>query len=290
MTSGPVQPQCFLSMNEPIPSMSAAGSERVKVTQRKFRSFCAVNSLSSTITISGKPRIGSSRTERAAERRDVAVAVRGTDRPLDRQDARQHHAGIAEAVGQAQAGGQLGGQRAPHRARGRDHDLRALVQPVARVVERVDRRPGLEVQVGRPVDPLEQVARGTPGCRGCRATGRLRGRRSSRYFASDSCPWPRRALAMVRISCGRRTVGIGHVALAGDGQEQRVDAGGVDGVDGVDARDHAGDDRPGQLVDQGAEGRVFLRRPSHRRERPDGTVAVIDAFDLQAPGKSCLRL
>ena len=33
-----VQPQCFCSMNAPMPSMSAAGFERVNVTQRKFRS------------------------------------------------------------------------------------------------------------------------------------------------------------------------------------------------------------------------------------------------------------
>ena len=60
-----------------------------------------------------------------------------------------------------------------------------------------------------------------------------------------------------------------------------MDAGGVDGVDRVDAGEHARDDRPGQLVDQGAERRVFLGRPSHRGERPDGPVAVIDAFDAQ---------
>ncbi len=59
MTRGPVQPQCLLWMNSPIPQMSAAGSERVKVTHKKFRSLRAVNSLSSTTTISGKRRIGS---------------------------------------------------------------------------------------------------------------------------------------------------------------------------------------------------------------------------------------
>ena len=59
MTSEPVQPQCFWSMKAPMPSMSAAGLERVKVTHTKFRSLRAVNSLSSTITISGKPRISS---------------------------------------------------------------------------------------------------------------------------------------------------------------------------------------------------------------------------------------
>ena len=95
---------------------------------------------------------------------------------------------------------------------------------------------------------------------------------------------------MVRISCGRRTAASGTYALAGDGQEQRMNAGGVDGVDGMDARDHAGDDRPGQLVDQGAERRVFLGRPAHRRERPDGTVAVVDAFDAQHRESRAVRL
>ncbi len=64
--------------------------------------------------------------------------------------------------------------------------------------------------------------------------------------------------------------GVGHVPFAGDGQEQGVDTGGIDGVDRVDARDHAGDDRAGQLVDQGAEGRVLLRRAADRGEWPDG--------------------
>ena len=43
----------------------------MNVTQRKFRSLRAVNSLSSTITISGKPRIGVVGVERPAERGDV---------------------------------------------------------------------------------------------------------------------------------------------------------------------------------------------------------------------------
>ena len=103
----------------------------------------------------------------------------------------------------------------------------------------------------------------------------------SRYFASDIWPWPRMALALVRISWGRRTVGVGHVSLAGDGQEQRVDAGGVDGVDGVDAGDDGGDDRAGQLVDQRAERGVLLGRAADRGERPDRPVAVVDALDAQ---------
>ena len=55
-----MQPQCFWTMPAPMPSMSAAGFERVKVTQRKLFSVRAVNSASSTTTIRGKSRIGSS--------------------------------------------------------------------------------------------------------------------------------------------------------------------------------------------------------------------------------------
>jgi hypothetical protein len=46
--------QCLSLVKAPRPSMSDAGFERVKVTQRRFRSLRAANSLSSTITINGK--------------------------------------------------------------------------------------------------------------------------------------------------------------------------------------------------------------------------------------------
>ena len=101
----------------------------------------------------------------------------------------------------------------------------------------------------------------------------------SRYLASDICPWPRIALAEVSSSCGRRTVGVGDVPLAADGQQQRVDAGGVDGVDGVDAGQDGRDERAGQLVDQLAERGVLLRRPADRGERPDRAGAVVDPLD-----------
>ena len=39
----------------------------------------------------------------------------------------------------------------------------------------------------------------------------------------------------------------------------------VDRVDRVHARDHRRQDRPGQVVDQFAERRVLLRRPTERR-------------------------
>ena len=215
------------------------------------------------------------------DQREAADRVVGTERPAERGDVAGRRgdravpgrpgcraapaAGSRKPSGRRRPAGSSAGSVAAARAGGGDHDLRALVQAVARVVERVDRRPGLEVQVVRPVDALEQVAEERRRCRGCRGRGRPRWATISRYFASDSCPWPRIALALVSSSCGRRTVGVGDVALAADRQQQRMDAGGVDGVDGVDAGDHGRDDRPGQLVDQLAERRVLLRRPADRR-------------------------
>ena len=103
----------------------------------------------------------------------------------------------------------------------------------------------------------------------------------SRNFASDSWPWPRIALACVSSSCGRWRFGERPVALAADRQQQRMHAGRVDGVHADNARQHGGNHRPGQLVDELAEDRVFLRRPADDRERPDRAVAVIDVLDAQ---------
>ena len=72
-----------------------------------------------------------------------------------------------------------------------------------------------------------------------------------------------------------------HVAFAADRQQQRVDAGGVDGVDAMHAGQHGGNHRAGELVDQLAEHRVFLRRPADDGERPDRVAAAVHCFDLQ---------
>ena len=91
-------------------------------------------------------------------------------------------------------------------------------------------------------------------------------------------------LAEDRVGGGEDLLGaadgrVGDVAFAGDREEQRVDAGGIHGVDGPHPGDDARDDRPRQFVDQLAEGGVLLRRPSDRRERPDGPRAMVDAID-----------
>ena len=49
-------------------------------------------------------------------------------------------------------------------------------------------------------------------------------------------------------------------------------------------RGQVGDQRPGQLVDEGAEGGVLLRRPADGGEGPDGAGAVVDLLDVHAPG------
>src|SRR5207253_1042413 len=74
-------------------------------------------------------------------------------------------------------------------------------------------------------------------------------------------------------------LGVRNVALAAEGEQQRVDAGGIDCVDGVDARHHRRNDRAGEFVDDLAEAGVLLRRtaddvgggPRTKRCRRKGT-------------------
>jgi hypothetical protein len=88
------------------------------------------------------------------------------------------------------------------------------------------------VQVARGIDALEHVAEeagdvvdvevGSSSCA-----------QIQRYLARLSWFLPRMWFAMVRISCGRRSSQERRVALAADGEQQRVHAGGVDRVHGV---------------------------------------------------------
>ena len=179
--------------------MSAAGFERVNVTQRKFRADPG-GELAVVDDHDQRERRRSGRSPRTTgrTRREVVSPSRRADRPAPgRPGCRAGRpAGRAKPSGRRRSGGDLGRQRPALRAGGGDHDLRALVEAVARVVERVDRRPGLEVEVGRPVDPLQDVAEEAPGCRGCRGPGRPPWRRSGGTWPATSAPgrgsrWPR---------------------------------------------------------------------------------------------------
>ena len=108
----------------------------------------------------GTPRSGRPAGTTAQNARTARAVARGRDgRGLGRP-GRPGSAtrGSPKPSGSRRPAGTSVGKRPALRPGGGDHDLRALVQAVARVVEGVDRRPGLEVEVVRPVDPLQDVA------------------------------------------------------------------------------------------------------------------------------------
>ena len=165
-----------------------------------------------------------------------------------RQHARQTHPRVAEAVRQPQTAGTCVGQLAPHRPRGGDHQLRPFVQPRARIVQRVDRRAGLEMQVGPPVDPLQQVPEERRDVVDVESRIVLPGH-DQQILGQRKLPLAENGVGAGEQFLRLALLGIGDVALAADGQQQRMDAGRIDGVDRMDAGDDRRDDRPGQLVD-----------------------------------------
>src|SRR5438128_993671 len=78
--------------------------------------------------------------------------------PGQHQYARQRDPRLAEPIGKPQVFGQLDGELALRWSNGGNHQLRAFVERPAGIVERVDRRLGLKVQVAPPIDTAEQVA------------------------------------------------------------------------------------------------------------------------------------
>ena len=112
------QPQCFLSMKAPMPSMSAAGLERVNVTQRKLSHAPG----GEFAVVDDHDQAGSrgSDRRRSNERQndgDVVRRRRGRAGPWTARTPGRTSARVVEAVGQPQAGGQLG--RAARAAAGR---------------------------------------------------------------------------------------------------------------------------------------------------------------------------
>ena len=109
MTSGPAQPQCLSSIEAPTPSTSAAGFDRVNVTQRKFRNDRATNSLSSTTTTNGNAWIVSPSIDSQNRRIDPSPGRYAG--PFDGQNARKGDARRSEPVGQVKPARKLGRQR-----------------------------------------------------------------------------------------------------------------------------------------------------------------------------------
>ncbi len=77
--------------------------------------------------------------------------------PLDRQDAWLHKVGLAETIRQVEIVGQLGFQLALFVAAAGNNNFRTGVPIRARVVERVDGRFGLKMQIARPVHAFEHM-------------------------------------------------------------------------------------------------------------------------------------
>ncbi len=91
-------------------------------------------------------------------------------------------------------------------------------------------------------------------------------------------------LAENRVGRGQqllRTPALGkrRVTLTANGQQQRMHPGSVDGMHRVQARYDTGNCRSGQLVNQLAEHRVFLRRTPYHGEGPHRVGAMPDRFD-----------
>lgn len=207
-----------------------------------------------------------------------AVDGRTERRGLDGEDPGKDDPGRAEAVEEVEVGRDFRFEAAPRWAGGGDDEFGALVEAVAGVVEGVDGGAGLEVEVAGPVDALEQVAEELVDVVDVEFGGVVAGD-DEQVFGEAHLALAEDGIGLGQQFHGASGRGVGDVALAADSQKQGMNAGGVDGVDGVDAGQDSRDERAGQLVDQGAEGGVFLGGAADGGEGPDGAVAVVDALD-----------
>src|SRR5262249_35619605 len=147
-------------------------------------------------------------------------------------------------------------------------------------VEGVDGGGGLEVEVARPVDALEQVTEEAGDVVDVEGGVVLAGD-DEQVLGQGELPLAEDGVGAGEQLLGKAGGGVGDVALAADGEQEGVDPGSVDGVDGVEAGDDGGDDGAGQLVDDLAEAGVLLGGPADDGKGPDGARAVVDVLDLE---------
>src|SRR5690606_2479399 len=83
-------------------------------------------------------------------------------RPLDCQYARQYHLRIPKSIRQPQTARHFRRQLKSWRPNRSDYDLRSRIQPVARIIERVDRRLRVKMQIPCPIGPPQQMLEECP--------------------------------------------------------------------------------------------------------------------------------
>lgn len=209
------------------------------------------------------------RTESCVERR------RGDDQNSGNRDTR-----IVKPVGQRQLSRNRCRQLAARRASGGNDELGAGVKTVPRVVERVDRRLRLEMQIGAPIGSLQDVTEERLDVVDVELRIVLASNDEKVLGQRELTLAKNRVRAgqqLLRLALGR----VRDVSLAADCKQQRMYSGGIDGVDRFDSGDDRGNDRAGDLVDDLAKARVFLRRSADHRERPNRAVAMKYLLDTQ---------
>ena len=201
----------------------------------------------------GSAASGPRRVEPATEPRGLVVARRrsgGGPRRPGRPAGRPGGRGSPRA-GRSPAGISAGSSRTL-RPGGGDHELRALVQAVARVVEGVDRRAGLEVEV------LGQSTRSRTWRRTAAASWMSRPGSSSRGDDEEVLGQRHLPLAEDRVGLGQKLLRtllrrVRDVTLAADASRSGWTPAASTAWTAVDAGQDGRDERAGQLVDQLAE-------------------------------------
>ena len=176
ITSDPRQPQCLCSTKLPDAvdvgrRIGARERHPEKVVQRCGRQTRCRRPRPPAESDSADGQRRAGRPVAPSRWSPLSDALPANGRPCNGQHARQAKPAAAKAARAAVRPASSVGKLRAQRPGGRDHQLRAFVQAGARVVERVDRRAGLKVQVAPPVDALEQMPQETRRCRERRAPG-----------------------------------------------------------------------------------------------------------------------
>ena len=191
----------------------------------------------------------------------------------------QRNRGILKSIRQGQITRNFSPQIASLRTGCGDHNLGTLIKPRTRIIQRINRRTRLKVEIAPPIHPLENVDKISADIVGIQM-GIIFPRANKKILCQRARAKTEQCIGQ-RENLLRLSLSVGHIAFRTNGNKQRMNTRRIHSINRLETGNLDGNHRTGNLVDKRTKCRIFLRGTPHNSKGINSISPVPNIFHLE---------